>query len=934
MLPVSTPAKAASLPLPKSKVNNFSAASISSSSNNFSLSQRINQTHRDASASSSNFKNYANNKHLGSPARDLTRQEKIDQRRIDGAQHKFATTYLRKPEVPVGYANSDHKIDENNIEIIGQAHIKNISPSRHTKSNTLGRKSLGRSTRKKKYWRPAGSTGVTISTGLSPSAKGNDEEENPALFSSSNKYRRNLKQTTSPERRDHHNKVVESPSSSASKAEFGTSPTKVDGTVPSSNMVAPTTSPSKDSLKNVNTNIPNTRDITGNAKLADLCEEDKMKVAKLIEQLMKLGAENEIAVAQFDQEKDILQENLSTAQEEAAALLKKTDSVQTKYAQSLDLIKGYQTRLRALAQERENAVSENRREKFERESANQRELELREEVESLRRKAERQRVEIKSFAELEKKQGDLVLKLRAKIVSRDAARIAKNRNNNAEPSFLSRSELEPQNRKQHYINDDIIESKIINSTPRTKKELGKVTTAVVSKLETELNEARLALNRLRKEQEKSELASRKQNDRNNTKDISSNAVESETTRSQEIPSKSISELERHVRIRDTPEMWDGMSMDDTNAPFTTLGYPQKANLEEADTVLSFHAEMDQREMPMPLPSKSLSPGRSSWRDKISLQKGVDATKSRDSAQNNKFYFNNNKSNKDRLNSLDVFEEDNNITHEGQQKQQRHNLKMQPMWGRTKNTQRKKHTKAKTQNKSKVKRTNKKKKDKMDNTYIRDQSLDDFDTILNENYNKQNDLSECFYEDSLFDLLDQMEELDESVTSTSLIEREKDFHREMKEGLQVSSSGHHFTGAGFVLAPAPEATVRRNYTQKSYTGKNSKKYTQAGRKSISSRNYRRDVEELDPEAWWNSVGSLLNSNSAPKKRVVKVMPAGGRNGDYWGTYTYPKKLSATQKQKNSRRLNDRTNILTSKNSHEINSQIKDENVEGKRQVKQK
>ena len=88
--------------------------------------------------------------------------------------------------------------------------------------------------------------------------------------------------------------------------------------------------------------------------------------------------------------------------------------------------------------------------------------------------------------------------------------------------------------------------------------------------------------------------------------------------------------------------------------------------------------------------------------------------------------------------------------------------MQPMWGRTKNTQRKRHTKAKTQNKSKVKRTNKKKKDKMDNTYIRDQSLDDFDTILNENYNKQNDLSECFYEDSLFDLLDQMEELDESV----------------------------------------------------------------------------------------------------------------------------------------------------------------------------
>ena len=56
------------------------------------------------------------------------------------------------------------------------------------------------------------------------------------------------------------------------------------------------------------------------------------------------------------------------------------------------------------------------------------------------------------------------------------------------------------------------------------------------------------------------------------------------------------------------------------------------------------------------------------------------------------------------------------------------------------------------------------------------------------------------------------------------------------------------------------------------------------------NKRANNEQVDPDAWWSSVGSLLNSKNSPRKRVVKVMPAGGRNGDYWGTYTRRKPLA--------------------------------------------
>ena len=63
--------------------------------------------------------------------------------------------------------------------------------------------------------------------------------------------------------------------------------------------------------------------------------------------------------------------------------------------------------------------------------------------------------------------------------------------------------------------------------------------------------------------------------------------------------------------------------------------------------------------------------------------------------------------------------------------------------------------------------------------------------------------------SLFDLVDQMEELDETLMSDSNIS-DHDFSDERKVGLHVSSTNNQFTGIGYVLAPAPEAKKRRKY----------------------------------------------------------------------------------------------------------------------------
>jgi hypothetical protein len=42
-------------------------------------------------------------------------------------------------------------------------------------------------------------------------------------------------------------------------------------------------------------------------RIADLCDEDKAKIAKLMQQLVKVGQENERLVKQMDEEREVMQ---------------------------------------------------------------------------------------------------------------------------------------------------------------------------------------------------------------------------------------------------------------------------------------------------------------------------------------------------------------------------------------------------------------------------------------------------------------------------------------------------------------------------------------------------------------------------------------------------------------------------------------------------
>ena len=123
-----------------------------------------------------------------------------------------------------------------------------------------------------------------------------------------------------------------------------------------------------------------------------------------------------------------------------------------------------------------------------------------------------------------------------------------------------------------------------------------------------------------------------------------------------------------------------------------------------------------------------------------------------------------------------------------------------------------------------------------------------------------DTSSCYYEESLFDLVDQMEELDETMMSDSNIS-DHDFSNERKVGLHVSSTNNQFTGIGYVLAPAPEAKKRRKYARRSKSSNIKGKRSFAGNKRANN-------EQVDPDAWWSSVGSLLNSKILRGRELLK------------------------------------------------------------------
>ena len=276
MFPVSTPAKAASLPLPKSKVNSRAPTSASGSKSQSVVPKPV------ASTST-----YTKTEHLGSPARALTRQEKMDQRMIDGAQHTFATKYLRKPSVPVFGGSSSSVLNVVAVENSDNSDTGSVKRNVAKETPTKSTKSPAPASN---HWRPAGSNHFS-----------------------------------------HKSTTPETPGSSARDKSIASHPRRTPKAMPKTTPRRKSTGKPEIDAINIATDDPSAKTLDfgvkpGTARLADLCEEDKMKVAKLIEQLMKLGAENEVSAAQFDEEKDHLQESLRAAQSEASILLEKTMS--------------------------------------------------------------------------------------------------------------------------------------------------------------------------------------------------------------------------------------------------------------------------------------------------------------------------------------------------------------------------------------------------------------------------------------------------------------------------------------------------------------------------------------------------------------------------------------------------------------------------------
>ena len=942
---VSTPAKAASLPLPKSRIIGGRSAPRTSSLTK-SSSRAVAPILRPSSRGKSSK--------LGSPGgRDETPQERFAKRTIDGAQHRFATSFLRSPTKANG---------ENPVENEGDVVTKSLdraawrpagsaikaSPSTAGARDDVARRSwpgpeaggladgntpAAMMSRKSAVPRSAAKAPPSADRKLAreqsqKNPKSPASRSTPTRGTPASKHSRTPLGSSSSHRKRAGRPSLPATISPASRRRRGTDSARKDKLTPSrqSRLTGSPSSrsqgrtPGRSPGKSPSKHDSNEEAAMGAARLADLCEEDKMKVAKLIEQLMKLGAENEMSAAEFGQERNMLQKNLEDAQKLSTDFREQASDVEQKYSKSLEMIKGYQNRLRSLAEEREEAFQESRRAKLEQENLLSREKRMEEELQEARKIAERRRKEIERFAELERSQAAEADTLRAQLISRQAvskkaAEMAASRSPtgaqgagdegdslitgpalpsaepvlpnaeptlpnaeptppNAEPTLPSAGPtaspppadrvLEEGERPSETEFDEYTENAIRTLTPRTKDALTGVTNEVVQKLEEELTSAREALDRLRMEQSKNDSVL---NMESSEAAGGLSGEEGRATRKQfgtpppgSVTEPSAEDAQRRVRIRGTPEMWDGTTMDAMNEPFVTRGYPngrgEIRSYDDNDFVNQTEADpeaMSRGFMPpaIPSPSKSISPVRPIRRRGKKMAYKQEEEKEED------------------LDSLEEFE--------------RYRAERMPdegrppaivrMWGQSQTG----HVKRILP--SKKKKAGKKRVSKVAqvhrNKAKKEAPVVALGSSLTEDYFKNESRGEDFYQASLFDLVDEMESIDLDNSRASIVDGDFGSERsimEGKENLSVVSSASMFHGTGYRLAPAPEAVSRRRKGKK-----------QGKRPFGKSRKMK--LEELDADVWWENVGSKMNPNkNVSKKRPVRIMPPGGRNGDYWGTYS--------------------------------------------------
>lgn len=113
---------------------------------------------------------------------------------------------------------------------------------------------------------------------------------------------------------------------------------------------------------------------TSGARICDLCDKDKAKIAKIIQRVVKLNEEKSTLEALNMEAQKKLAEDSKIAEEKMSALRKQMKELKRKFGDSLKMVKAYQDRLKELEKQRKEKDTGEEEEQFQK---------LKEEVERL-----------------------------------------------------------------------------------------------------------------------------------------------------------------------------------------------------------------------------------------------------------------------------------------------------------------------------------------------------------------------------------------------------------------------------------------------------------------------------------------------------------------------------------------------------------------------
>ena len=81
------------------------------------------------------------------------------------------------------------------------------------------------------------------------------------------------------------------------------------------------------------------------AKISDLCDQDKAKIAKLIQQVIRQNQENEEITKHIEESEKVYHNSLEELRQENAKLRQNYETQKSKFAQSLTMLKAYQEKI-------------------------------------------------------------------------------------------------------------------------------------------------------------------------------------------------------------------------------------------------------------------------------------------------------------------------------------------------------------------------------------------------------------------------------------------------------------------------------------------------------------------------------------------------------------------------------------------------------------